>query len=166
MTYEEALEKLIAEGAIREYKISESLAFVYRYEENSYQARGVYGHEGDWKLGSRLVSSLDYSDQSGWQKVLGLPWQAYAIDNAQAMQNPGYAFAIIRQCYTCKEEKTIDQFSHAQGIASRSRDWECDECYQRRMREMAQYEESQSKRKGDALSKETLASPPPAESEI
>ena len=166
MTYEEALEKLIAEGAIREYKLSDNLAFVYRYQNGRFQARGLYGREGDWRLGGRLVSALDYSDASGWHTVNVLPWQARAIEDPAAQKNPGYAIAILQQCYTCKEEKPISAFSHAGPPSLRPRDWECSECYQRRMRELAQFKAQSPKRQGDALNQDTLASPPPPEGEI
>ena len=166
MTFDEVIEHSVSEGAIRQYRVSDHLAFVYRFQDGKYQARGLYANDGDWKLGKRLISSVDYSQQSGWHEVAGLPWQARAIDSESARANPGYAFAIFRQCYTCKEEKSINHFSHNKGVINRKREWECNQCYERRMREIRNFDSNKLLRSGDAVEKETIASAPPPASQI
>ena len=117
-------------------------------------------------MGKRLVASKDYSQQSGWHDVAGLPWQAVAIDSELAKVNPGYGFAIFQQCYTCKEVKSIVQFSQHDDAINRKRQWECNECYERRMREIKIFRKKTGLRKGDVIEKETIASAPPPASQI
>ena len=166
MTFDEAIEQSVSEGAIRQYRVSDNLAYVYRFYDGQYQARGIYATEGQWALGKRLVASVDYSQQSGWHTVVGLPWQAQAIESEPAKLNPGYGFAIFRQCYTCKEEKSINRFSHQGGQINRRREWECNECYERRMREVRAFNRKSPLRSGDAVEKETIASAAPPISQI
>ncbi len=59
MTFEEALRKTVEEGAIRFYRLSDNLAFVYRFRNNSFDAKGLYVIGGDWKLGDRLDSTVN-----------------------------------------------------------------------------------------------------------
>lgn len=165
MTLEEALQQVVKEGAIREYRLSDNLAFVYRLKGNVYQARGLYVGEDGWRLGERLVSAKQLNSPDGWYDVFGLPWQAKAIEMQAAKQNPGYARAILQQCYTCKQVKPLSEFERAGNGLGPHRDWECNECYERRLRELQAYRR-QAPRKGDYLDKETLASPPPPEGRI
>lgn len=166
MTFDEAIEQAVAQGAIRVYRLSDSLAYVYRRREGGYQARGLYAFEGKWSLGDRLVSARVLSSADGWFELPALPWQAQAIELEAAKQNPGYGLAIMQQCYTCKENKPILAFERPGSKASTLRKWECNQCYERRMREMANYQKAGAFRQGDYLSKATVASPPPAEGEI
>ena len=166
MTFDEAIEQAVAQGAIRVYRLSDSLAYVYRRSEGGYQARGLHALEGEWSLGDRLVGARALSSADGWFELPALPWEAKAIELEAAKQNPGYGLAIAQQCYTCKEIKPIQAFERPGNGASTLRKWECNQCYQRRMREMANYEKAGALRQGDYLSKATIASPPPPESEI
>jgi len=166
MTFDEVISQSVTEGAIRQYRVSDQLAYVYRFQEDHYQARGLYVLEGQWTMGKRLVASKDYSQQSGWHNVAGLPWQAVAIDSELARSNPGYGFAIFQQCYTCKEVKSTVQFSQHDGAINRKRQWECNECYERRMREIKNFRNKNTLRTGDVIEKETIASPHPPASEI
>jgi hypothetical protein len=166
MQFEQVLQKSIEEGAIRFYRVSESMAFVYRYSEPNFEARGLYAKEGSWSLGSRLVSTINYSRLNAWHIVPHLPWQAEAIDDEQARQNPGYGIALLVQCYTCKESKGFDHFSRMGKAAKNDREWECDDCFQRRSNELALFKAQGSSRSGDDLHKETISSPAPPSSEI
>lgn len=166
MTFDEAIEQAVAQGAIRAYRLSDSLAYVYRLREGAYQARGLYAADGEWRLGDRLVSARVLTSADGWFELPALPWQAQAIELEAAMQNPGYGLAIMQQCYTCKENKPILAFERSNKSTSTHRQWECNQCNQRRMREMANYRKAGALRQGDDLSTATIASPPPPEGEI
>lgn len=166
MTFDKALEKAVSEGAIRVYHISDSMAFAYRLKDNRYEARGLYATDGDWRLGEHLVSAKDFNSPDGWYVVAGLPWRAKSIELEAAKGNPGYAQAALRTCYTCKQTKPEEEFVRPGGGNHFSRDWECNECYARRMREMAGFRRAGERRGGDYLDKETIASPPPPEGRI
>ncbi len=166
MTFEEAMEKCVADGAIRSYCISENLAFVYRIQDAKIQARGIYGIEGKWKLGERLVSSKNYAINKGWHTIRALPWQAKAIESDAAKYNPGYANALFQQCYTCKETKASNLFSHLSAPGKHARDWECDQCFERRMREIDLYKSENTKQDGDNIEKEQFSPLPSAEHQI
>ncbi len=166
MQFEQVLELSIEEGAVRLYRISDNLAYVYRYSQGRYEARGLYAFEGEWELGKRLVSTKDYSDTSGWHPVPYLPKQAKPIENEAALANPGYGFGLFRECYTCKEKKGPEHFSRANHASNDDREYECDKCYQRRQSELKQYQQQGPQRSGDSLSKETLSSPPPPSSQV
>ncbi len=166
MTYDEIVEKSVAQGAIRVYRLSNNLAFVYRFSERGFEARGLYASEGNWILGERLVSTVDYSDRKGWHPIRGMPWQASAINTKKAKLNSGYGIAILRQCYTCKETKSEDQFLHSSSGGLFPRDWECRNCYDRRIRDIEKFQAEESRRSGDSLKNENFASPSPPSGEI
>jgi hypothetical protein len=171
MTYDDAIKQAVKEGAIRAFRLSDNLAFVYRLGEGGYEARGLYGSEDGWRLGERLVSAKDIGTperglKAGWHPVPGLPAQAKPIELEAAKQNPGYARVVLRQCYTCKESKPEAAFERPEGGGQLARQWECNDCYERRMRELAAYRKRGEARQGDFLDKDTLASPPPAEGRI
>lgn len=162
MTYEEALEKLTAEGAIRAYRLSDNTAYAYRFKDGKYQARTLVGKDGDWKLGATLVSGKAVGrTDDGWYEVIGLPHRAQPIASEAAEKNAGYTVQALRQCYSCKKFKPEAEFER-QGGDSR-RNWECNECYERRMREMALLAPA---RRGDFLERDTLVSPPPPQGKI
>jgi len=46
------------------------------------------------------------------------------------------------------------------------RNWECNECYGRRQRELTAFQKTGGLRKGDSVERETLASPPPPQGKI
>lgn len=167
MTYEELLEKAAAEGAIRVFRLSDHTGFVYRLQDNSYQARGLTAKEGSWGFSPQLVSSGGAIKQSedGWSPVMGLPKRAVPIENEAAKGNPGYSQVQLQQCYTCKKYRPVAEFERSGAAADPRRAWECNECYGRRQREANAYEQA-STRKGDFLDKDTFASPPPPEGKI
>ena len=166
MTFDEAIEKVVEQGAIRVYRLSNSLAFVYRLTDSGYQARGLYAVENNWALGKRMVSVKDLASLDGWFDLAVLPWQAEAIELEAAKMNPGYGIAIWQQCHTCKKSKPQLAFLRTTSSVFQRRNWECNECYERRTREIKNYRRINSTREGDYLSKATIASPPPAEGEI
>ncbi len=95
-----------------------------------------------------------------------LPWQARAIESEKAKANDGYEIAMYLRCYTCKEKKLSNNFSHQSVPGSHPRDWECDICFERRIKEIALFKSETSPRDGDNLSKHTLATPSPPASQI
>lgn len=166
MTYEEALAKVAAEGAIRVFRLSDSTAYAYRLKDNKYQVRTLTAVGGNWELARKVASRGDIEpSQDGWSNVLGMPKQAIPIDLEAAKQNPGYSQVTLQQCYTCKQFKPESEFVRPGRSADPHRNWECNECYQRRQRELAAFHRS-STRQGDALQKETLVSPPPPQGKV
>jgi hypothetical protein len=161
MTYEEALKQAVAEGAIRVYRLSDNTAYVYRLKDNQYQARGLYVIDGAWQLGQTMVSAKGLGrSEDGWYRVVGLPRRAVPIEMEEAKRNPGYSTVVLRQCYTCKQWKPEAEFDRPGNEDAAYRNWECNECYNRRLREVSQFKRV-SGRKGDSLERETVASPPP-----
>jgi hypothetical protein len=162
MTYEEALAKVAAEGAIRAFRLSDNTAYAYRIKDNKVQARTLVAKEGDWQLGATLVSAKNIGrNQDGWYNVVGLPHRAQPISNEAAEKNAGYSTQSLRQCYSCKKFKPEGEFERAGGDSHRN--WECNECYERRQRELSMLAPA---RRGDFLARETLVSPPPPQGKI
>ena len=166
MTYDETLEKMVAEGAIRVFRLSDSTAYVYRLKDNQYEVRTLSAVNGDWQLTKTVVSRTMGRSADGWYAVLGLPRQAQPIELESAHQNPGYTKLSLRQCYTCKQTKPEAEFARPRTGDHLSRDWECNDCFGRRAREMAGYRKAGEKRSGDYLEKDTIASPPPPKGQI
>ncbi|QYK51768.1 MAG: hypothetical protein KF701_04555 [Anaerolineales bacterium] len=162
MTYEEVLEKAVAEGAIRAFRLSDNTAYAYRLKDGKYQARSLVAREGNWALGPVLVSGKAVGRTAdGWYEVVGLPHRAQPIGGEAAEHNAGYSDVSLRQCYSCKQFKPQAEFAREGGDAHRN--WECNECYERRTRELAMLAPS---RRGDFLDKDTLVSPPPPQGKI
>ena len=167
MRYEEAIEKAVAEGAIRIYRLSDSTAYAYRLKNNHYEARTLVGINGDWSLGKTLVSTKTIGrSEDGWYRIVGLPKRALPIEQEAAKTNPGYSKVILRQCYTCKQYKPEAEFERPSVDSDQHRNWECNECYSRRQRELASFQKVGGLRKGDAIDRQTLASPPPPQGKI
>jgi hypothetical protein len=162
MTYEEALNKVAAEGATRAFRLSDHTAYAYRLKDNKYQARLLTAKDGVWSLGSTLASGKNIGRSAdGWYNIVGLPHRAQPIDNEAARKNPGYSTVSLRQCYSCKQFKPEAEFARPGGDSHRN--WECNECYSRRQRELALIAPA---RRGDYLTRETLVSSPPPQGKI
>ncbi len=167
MTYDEIIEKVVAEGAIRAYRLSDSTAYAYRLKDDHYEARTLIGINRDWSLGKTLVSTKTIGrSPDGWYRIVGLPKRALPIELEAAKQNPGYSKVVLRQCYTCKQYKPEAEFERPGNGGDPHRNWECNECYGRRQRELAAFQKAGGARKGDALDRQTLASPPPPQGKI
>jgi len=165
MTFEQALEKMAAEGAIRVFRLSDNTAYVYRLKDNKYEVRTLAAVNGDWQATQTVVSRTMGRSADGWYAVLGLPRQAQPIPLEAAHQNPGYTKLSLKQCYTCKQFKPEAEFERPASAGDQHRNWECNECYNRRQRELAAFKKI-SGRKGDSLDRQTLASPPPPQGKI
>ena len=164
MTYDEALAIVAAEGAIRAYRLSDSTAYVYRLKDGHYEARGLYAVQGNWKPGDTLVSAKGVGRSvDGWYQVTGMARRATPIENETAKKNPGYSSVVMKQCYTCKQFKPESEFVRPGGDVHRN--WECNECYGRRQREVTGFHKA-PRRSGDFLDRQTLASPPPPQGKI
>jgi hypothetical protein len=162
MTYEEALAKVAGEGATRAFRLSDNTAYAYRLKDNKYQARLLTAKDGNWAEGATLASGKNIGrSPDGWYNVVGLPLRAQPIDNEAARKNPGYSAVSLRQCYSCKKFKPESEFARAGGDSHRN--WECNECYSRRQRELSMIAPA---RRGDFLERETLVSPPPPQGRI
>jgi hypothetical protein len=166
MTYDEALEKMVAEGAIRAFRLSDSTAYVYRLKDNQYEVRTLVGANGSWEPTKTAVSRTMGRNADGWYAVLGVSKEAKPIQSETAKKNPGYSQVSTRQCYTCKLFKPEAEFERPGSSGDQHRNWECNECYGRRQREQAAYKRITGMRKGDFLDRETLASPPPPQGKI
>jgi hypothetical protein len=165
MTYEEALAKVAAEGAIRAYRLSDTTAYAYRLRDNRYEARTLSAIGGNWELGKTLVSQKGVGRTAdSWYPVVGLPHRAKPIEDDAAKANPGYSQVTLQQCYTCKQFKPEAAFVRTGGDPQRA--WECNDCYSRRQKETATFNKLGAPRKGDFLDKDTLVSPPPPQSGI
>lgn len=160
MTYEEVLAKAVAEGAIRAFRLSDNTAYAYRFKDGKYEARTLIAREGAWELGRIVVSGKAIGRTAdGWYPVVGLPLRAQPIAGAE--DNSGFSAQSLRQCYSCKEFKPEAEFARAGGDSHRN--WECNQCYERRTREWALLAPA---RRGDFLDKDTLVSPPPPQGTI
>jgi hypothetical protein len=168
MKFDAAIDQAVKQGAIRVFRLSDSTAYVYRFQDGKYQARTLSGdaESSEWTFVDALVGSEKRLSPDGWHQVLGLPHVAKAIETEAAMENPGYGQAAMRQCYTCKENKPEEAFKRASEGQYTERNWECNQCYEQRMREVGAYQRGGERREGDYLDKETVASPPPPEGKI
>ncbi|MCW5874095.1 MAG: hypothetical protein KIS88_05565 [Anaerolineales bacterium] len=162
MTYEEVLAKAVTEGAIRAFRLSDNTAYVYRLKDGKYEARTLLARDGVWELGPVLVSGKNVGrTPDGWYPVIGLPHRAKPIGDEAAEKNAGYSTQSLQQCYSCKQFKPEAEFVREGGDSFRN--WECNECYERRTREWAMLAPG---RRGDFLDKDTLVSPPPQQGKI
>lgn len=162
MTYEEALAKVSAEGATRAFRLSDNTAYAYRLKDRKYQARLLVAKDGNWELRNTLASGKHIGrSEDGWYEVVGLPLRAQPIDDEAARKNPGYSTVSVRQCYSCKQFKPETEFTRPGGDSHRN--WECNECYNLRQRELSMIAPS---RRGDYLTRETLVSSPPPQGKI
>ena len=168
MKFDAVIDKAVEQGAIRAFRLSDSTAYVYRFQNGKYQARTLSGdaESGEWTFVDALVGADKRLSPDGWYQVLGLPHTAKAIENEAAKENAGYDRAAMRQCYTCKENKPERAFERASEGQYTERNWECNECYKQRMGEVGAYQHGGERRAGDYLDKETVASPPPPKGQI
>jgi hypothetical protein len=118
-------------------------------------------------LGKTLVSNKDIGrNADGWYRTVGLPKRAMPIELEAAKNNPGYSQVKLRQCYTCKQHKPEADFERPEASGDAHRNWECNEDYYRRQRELAAFQKVGGARKGDSVDRQTLASPPPPQGKI
>lgn len=167
MQFEELLEKMVREGAIRLYRISQGWAFVYRLKEGVVQARGLHEVDGSWEASDHLVSSVQYYQPDGWYPVEAIPPQAVPIESPAAEANPGYFAGLNRQCQTCREFKPLSAFERElDELGENYRTWECNQCYQQHLAEVRANRAASERRVGDYLQRDTHASKLPPKGKI
>ena len=169
MNYEQLVEALVHEGAIRIYQVSESLGFAYRWEFGQVQVRSFVRTEfaeDKWALKQRLVGSVQPILADGWYPTGSLPPWAKPIKHAAAHDNPGYYSGMIQQCQTCRRMQPLGAFERHHSSTRGYRTWECNDCYHERLVEVRQYEVNPGQRVGDYIKRPTHASRPPVETGI
>lgn len=166
MNYEQALEQLVNEGAIRLWRVSGGWQIVYRVKDGRIEARGLHKISDNWKLAETLVSSKTYRQPDGWYQVYDIHPRAELIPMESAQSNPGYFTGMVRQCHTCKKNRPILMFSR-EAIRERGyRTWECNICAQERREEIGDYHLVGDQHVGDYLQSGRHTSRPPVEGEI
>ena len=166
MNFEEVLEQVAKEGAIRVYKISDRTGFVYRYEGRNVQAKGLVSINGEWQTTDRIVGSRTLYRPDGWHDVEGMPAQVRPIELDAAKKNTGYYEGLVRQCFICKKEKPMLAFEREEGEEARLCTWECNECYEARQKEQEEYEAEGERLVGDYVGKEKHTERPPIKGEL
>jgi|GEM_PF-2986660 len=167
MTFDEILDSMVAQGAIRVYRVSEVWALAYRVKDGEVQARGLNQIDGQWQAGDRLVSSRTFFQKDGWYAVEGIPKPAKPIELEAAKGNPGYYDGLqMRQCQTCRQYKPLTAFERPIPDEQSGRTWECNQCYATYIGEIEAYQQDPHKHVGDYLRRSTHAARPPAEGEI
>jgi hypothetical protein len=166
MNYEQALEQLVNEGAIRLWRVSGGWQIAYRVTDSRIEARGLHKIRNSWKLAETLVSSKTYRQPDGWYQVSDIHPRAKPIARESAQNNPGYFTGMVRQCQTCKKHRPILMYNR-EAIGERGfRTWECNICAQERREDINEYHILGNKRIGDYLQSGRHTSRPPVEGEI
>lgn len=166
MTFDDALEQVVREGAIRYWRVSGGWYVAYRIKDGVLQARGMHAIRGTWKLADKLVSSKTYREPDGWYEVDAMHQAAEPISLESARGNPGYFTGMERQCHTCKKYRPISMYSRNMVPEGRYRTWECDKCAGEREQEMEAYQRRDKEHAGDYLQRAGHSSRPPVEGEI
>lgn len=166
MSYEQALQQLVNEGAIRLWRVSGGWQIGYRLKDSRIEARGLHKINNKWKLADRLVSSKTYREPDGWYQVNNMHPRAERIPLESAHKNPGYFSGLARQCHTCKKNRPISMFSRKAIGERRFRTWECNKCSQERRQVIKEYHTLGDKRIGDYVRASGDISRPPVEGEI
>lgn len=167
MNYEQLLEQVVKEGAIRIYNLSGGWSIAYRIKKGEIQGRGIHKvGEGQWALGDHFVGSEEVYNSSGWYPVKAAPLAAKPIMLESAKKNPGYYIGMIRRCESCKLEKSIMAFDRARGAEQSYRSWECNDCASDRISDQVRYRRESGQHVGDYLHRKSQVSRPPIKSEI
>lgn len=166
MSYEQALQQLVNEGAIRLWRVSGGWQIGYRVMDGRIEARGLHKINNKWKLADTLVSSKTYHQPDGWYQVNDMHPRADRIPLEGAQKNPGFFKGLVRQCHTCKKERHISMFAR-EAIRERGfRTWECNKCAQERRQALNEYQLVGDKRIGDYVHASGQMTRPPVEGEI
>ncbi|MBI3158518.1 MAG: hypothetical protein HYZ26_02830 [Chloroflexi bacterium] len=165
MTWDEAIEQVVSEGAIRIWKTSHGWALAYRLRKNSWEARSIVRISAeDWNLANSLVGGNNRKPSHGWQPVPRVHHRAALIAHPYAKRNRGYYAGLAARCETCKQTKPAWAFERDAGSEQGFRTWECNDCAAERAGEMGRYRSAV--RVGDYVRRETHASKPPVEGDI
>jgi hypothetical protein len=150
MKYQDALEELIAQGAIRLYRAGGAWAVAYRIKNGEIQARSMLKvAEDDWQLADTLVGYDPYTNKTGWFTVPAAHMSAKPIALESAKKNPGYYIGLTQQCQTCKQVKPLSEFERDMTGEMDYRTWECNQCAAERKARSADTEFDPEKMVGD-----------------
>lgn len=166
MSYEQALEQLVTEGAIRIWRVSGGWEIAYRVRDGRMEARGLHKINNKWTLAGTLVSSKEYHQPDGWYQVLDMHHRAELIPTESAQKNPGYSTGLRRQCHTCKKNRPILMFSRKAILERGFRTWECNKCAGERRVELSEYHMLGEQRIGDYVQASGHITRPPIEGKI
>lgn len=166
MKFEEAIEQLVDQGAIRMARMSSVWYIAYRMRAGVIEARGLHQASGEWGLADQLPSAKPASEGEGWFHVAAIPSKAEPIDSEAAKSNAGYFIGLIRQCYTCKQDRPLSWFVHSESDEGYYRSWECKQCSGQRSIERRSYLQSEDEHLGDYQKDRNKTSRPPVPSEI
>ncbi len=138
MTFDQALEQVVKEGAIRLWRVSRGWALAYRIHNGKLQARSLnrVGESDNWKLSNRLSGTTTHSPD-GWHHVLAIHERAQPIELEAAKGNPGYYLGLTRQCGTCRKVKPLSEFERDMTGEQGYRTWECNQCASERAEKLA-----------------------------
>jgi hypothetical protein len=166
MTFEDALNELVEQGAVRTRRMSAVWYIAYRWRGGSVEARGLHDISGEWRLGEHMPSAAPSPVGTGWFQVGVMPVNAAPIENETAKNNEGYYLGLTRQCYTCKKERPISWFDQNDGEEGLYRSWECKECSGQRHKERNVDILNEDEHIGDYMKERSKTSRPPVPSEI
>ena len=102
MNFDEAVDKLVEQGAIRMWRVSGGWYIAYRMRDGQYEARGINEVEGQWKLQDRMVGK-GYLREDGWYTVDAIHPGAAPLKGEAAEKNPGYSVSLQKGCTICEE---------------------------------------------------------------
>ena len=152
MKFNDALEELVAQGAIRIYRTSGAWAIAYRIKNNKIQARSLHKFgENDWRIGDTLVGHDPYANNNGWFTVPAAHQSAKPIELESAKKNPGYYIGLTQQCQTCKQVKPLSEFERDMTDEMDYRTWECNQCAAEREAQAVSTEFDPEKMVGDTI---------------
>lgn len=166
MKFEEALEQVVQEGAIRMWRVSAGWQIAYRITAGKIEARGLHKITDQWDLGQLLVSSKTYREVDGWYAVSSMHQNAEPIIHPGVEGNPGYFFGMRRKCYNCKKYRPVTMFRRDTANERGMRTWECDDCAGKRASESEEYGINGNEHVGDYINKAGHVSRPPVRGEI
>lgn len=165
MNYQDILEQVVNQGAVRVWRASGVWSVAYRLGDNGWEARSLHKNAaGDWRLGERMVG-FSSPTKNGWYPTQAIHAQATPVEHSQAKNNPGYYAGLTKSCYTCKQEKPLFAFEREITEEQDYRNWECNRCAQERIAEI-QANSGYDGTGGDYVTRQTHASKPPVEAKL
>jgi hypothetical protein len=172
MKYNEALDEVVKQGAIRVVELSKGWHIVYRVHAGQLQARSLIktkvadqagGAPASWKSAAYMSGAQSQRSEDGWFPVDNAHADIQPIELDAAKENPGYWQGSTRRCETCKKFKPESAFERDMSAEAGRRTWECNRCADERQAEVAG---NKPERRGDVMKRTTHASEPPVEGEV
>jgi hypothetical protein len=163
MTWDETLDAMVRDGAIRLWRASRGWAVVYRLGREGWEGCSLIRRPGgEWMATESLAGGTRRG--SRWQPVAVVHHRAIPVDRRGATRNRGYFLDITRRCETCKRVLPLAQFERQRRDTTAFRSWECNDCSAERVQELGKYRTG--RRIGDYLRRDSHASKPPVKSEL